>query len=147
MFVFNLLFIRVCLILFSIFMYILKNHFLLTKQPMFLSRQGVLLVTEKVIFFINFYSILYMFSYKEIFPQVSLDGLSSFLFYLKYMLFDGIKNMFHSYISLSLFFLASSIISRLSRCSVGKESICNAGDVDLIPRSRRSPGGEHGNPQ
>ena len=33
--------------------------------------------------------------------------------------------------------------------SVGKESICNAGDLrdmDLIPGSRRSPGGGHGNP-
>ena len=33
--------------------------------------------------------------------------------------------------------------------SVGKESICNAGDLrdmDLIPASRRSPGGGHGNP-
>jgi len=108
MFVFNLLFIRVCLILFSIFMYILKNHFLFIKQPMFLSRQGVLLVTEKVIFFIKFYSILYMFSYKEIFPQVSLNGLSSFLFYLKSMLFDGIKECFiHIFLSLSLFFISN----------------------------------------
>ena len=33
--------------------------------------------------------------------------------------------------------------------SVGKESTCNAGDLgdmDLIPGSRRSPGGGHGNP-
>ena len=28
----------------------------------------------------------------------------------------------------------------------GKESTCNAGDAGLIPRSRRSPGGGHGNP-
>ena len=30
--------------------------------------------------------------------------------------------------------------------SVGKESACNAGDPGSIPGSRRSPGGEHGNP-
>ena len=28
----------------------------------------------------------------------------------------------------------------------GKESICSAEDTDLIPGSRRSPGGGHGNP-
>ena len=28
----------------------------------------------------------------------------------------------------------------------GKESTCNAGDAVLIPVSKRSPGGEHGNP-
>ena len=35
------------------------------------------------------------------------------------------------------------------RCSVGKESACNAGDagvVGSIPGSGRSPGGWHGNP-
>ena len=30
--------------------------------------------------------------------------------------------------------------------SVGKESTCNAGDMDLIPVWGRSPGGGHGNP-
>ena len=30
--------------------------------------------------------------------------------------------------------------------SDGKGSACNAGDLGLIPRSRRSPGGGHGNP-
>ena len=30
--------------------------------------------------------------------------------------------------------------------SVGKESACNAGDLGLIPRLGRSPGGGHGNP-
>ena len=30
--------------------------------------------------------------------------------------------------------------------SVGKESTQSAGDVGLIPRSGRSPGGRHGNP-
>ena len=30
--------------------------------------------------------------------------------------------------------------------SIGKESACNAGDLGLIPRLGRSPGGEHGNP-
>ena len=30
--------------------------------------------------------------------------------------------------------------------SVGKESICSAGDLGLIPGLRRSPGGGHGNP-
>ena len=29
--------------------------------------------------------------------------------------------------------------------SDGKESACNAGDLDLIPELRRSPGGGHGN--
>ena len=29
---------------------------------------------------------------------------------------------------------------------MGKESACNAGYVGLIPGSRRSPGGGHGNP-
>ena len=29
---------------------------------------------------------------------------------------------------------------------IGKESACNAGDLGLIPVSRRSPGGEPGNP-
>ena len=28
----------------------------------------------------------------------------------------------------------------------GKESTCNAGDLGLIPRLGRSPGGGHGNP-
>ena len=30
--------------------------------------------------------------------------------------------------------------------SHGKESACNMGDLDLIPRWGRSPGGGHGNP-
>ena len=30
--------------------------------------------------------------------------------------------------------------------SVGKESVCNAGDSNLIPGSGRSPGEENGNP-
>ena len=30
--------------------------------------------------------------------------------------------------------------------SDGKESTCNAGDLDLLPGWRRSPGGGHGNP-
>ena len=30
--------------------------------------------------------------------------------------------------------------------SDGKESACNAGDLDLIPGLGRSPGGGHGNP-
>ena len=30
--------------------------------------------------------------------------------------------------------------------SVGKESTCNAGDINLIPGLGRSPGGGHGNP-
>ena len=30
--------------------------------------------------------------------------------------------------------------------SMGKESTCNTGDVDSIPGSGRSPGGENGNP-
>ena len=30
--------------------------------------------------------------------------------------------------------------------SDGKESSCNAGDLDLIPGLGRSPGGGHGNP-
>ena len=30
--------------------------------------------------------------------------------------------------------------------SAGKESACNAGDLDLIPGSGRCPGGGHGNP-
>ena len=30
--------------------------------------------------------------------------------------------------------------------SVGKETVCNAGDPDLIPGTGRFPGGEHGNP-
>ena len=30
--------------------------------------------------------------------------------------------------------------------SEGKESACNAGDVDLIPKLERCPGGGHGNP-
>ena len=30
--------------------------------------------------------------------------------------------------------------------SVGKESICNAGNLGLIPGLGRSPGGGHGNP-
>ena len=30
--------------------------------------------------------------------------------------------------------------------SAGKESACNAGDLDLIPGLGRSPGGGHGNP-
>ena len=34
----------------------------------------------------------------------------------------------------------------IGRLSWGKESAYNAGDVRLIPRSGRSPGGGHGNP-
>ena len=30
--------------------------------------------------------------------------------------------------------------------SDGKESVCNTGDLSLIPRSERSPGEGHGNP-
>ena len=30
--------------------------------------------------------------------------------------------------------------------SAGKQSACNAGDLDLIPELGRSPGGGHGNP-
>ena len=30
--------------------------------------------------------------------------------------------------------------------AAGKESACNAGDLDSIPRLGRSPGGGHGNP-
>ena len=30
--------------------------------------------------------------------------------------------------------------------SDGKESICNVGDLGLIPRLEKSPGGGHGNP-
>ena len=32
----------------------------------------------------------------------------------------------------------------LTLCLSGKESSCNVGDVDLIPGSRRFPGGGHG---
>ena len=31
-------------------------------------------------------------------------------------------------------------------CSKGKESACDAGDLDSIPGLGRSPGGGHGNP-
>ena len=34
----------------------------------------------------------------------------------------------------------------LLRSSVSKESACNAGDLDLIPGSGRSPGERNGNP-
>ena len=40
----------------------------------------------------------------------------------------------------------SSILQGFPGGSVGNESVCNAGDVDSIPRSGRSPGGGHGNP-
>ena len=33
-----------------------------------------------------------------------------------------------------------------SLISVGKESVCNAGNLGLIPESGRSPGGGNGNP-
>ena len=33
-----------------------------------------------------------------------------------------------------------------SGVSVGKQSACNAGDLDLIPRWERSPGERNGNP-
>ena len=36
--------------------------------------------------------------------------------------------------------------SLLCGSSDGKESICNAGDLGLIPGLERSPGGGHGNP-
>ena len=35
---------------------------------------------------------------------------------------------------------------RLPQWLSDKESVCNAGDLGLIPRSGRSPGGKHGNP-
>ena len=35
---------------------------------------------------------------------------------------------------------------RLPKCSVSKESTCDAGDVGLIPKLGRSPEGGHGNP-
>ena len=37
-------------------------------------------------------------------------------------------------------------ICRLPRWLSGKESVCNAGDPSLIPRSGRSPGEWNGNP-
>ena len=39
-----------------------------------------------------------------------------------------------------------STVSGLPRWLSGKESACSAGDPGLIPGSRRSPGGGHGNP-
>ena len=36
--------------------------------------------------------------------------------------------------------------SRFPGGSDGKESVCNAGDLGLIPELGRSPGGGHGNP-
>ena len=33
----------------------------------------------------------------------------------------------------------------LSWCLSGKESVCDAGDLGLIPELGRSPGGEHDN--
>jgi len=39
-----------------------------------------------------------------------------------------------------------SIIWGFPGGSDGKEYACNAGDLDVIPELRRSPGGRHGNP-
>ena len=40
----------------------------------------------------------------------------------------------------------SSLVTVNTGGWVGKESACNAGDLDLIPGSGRSPRGENGNP-
>ena len=45
-----------------------------------------------------------------------------------------------------LVFLTYGLPRGLSRASDGKESACNAGDLDLIPGLGRSPGGGHGHP-
>ena len=41
---------------------------------------------------------------------------------------------------------SSSRLMGFTDGSDGKESTCNAGDLDLIPGLERSPGGDHGNP-
>ena len=54
MFVFNLLFIRVCLISFSIYMYISKNHIFLIKQLMLFFQGNGFIGNRKGYFFHNF---------------------------------------------------------------------------------------------
>ena len=43
-------------------------------------------------------------------------------------------------------FPGSSVCKDFPRCSVCKESTCDAGDPGLIPRLQRSPGEGNGNP-
>ena len=43
-------------------------------------------------------------------------------------------------------YLSSQSLTGLPQWFSGKESTCNAGNMDSIPGSRRSPGGRHGNP-
>ena len=61
--------------------------------------------------------------------------------------------MLYSRFLLAIYFVYSSVyMSGFPGGSVGKESICNArdvgdaGDMDLISGSGKSPGGRHGNP-
>ena len=44
------------------------------------------------------------------------------------------------------FLLLPNILGGFPGGSAGKESTCNEGYLGSIPGSRRSPGGEHGNP-
>ena len=43
-------------------------------------------------------------------------------------------------------FSPTRVSARIPRWLSGKESVCNAGDLGLIPGLGRSPGGGHGNP-
>ena len=47
---------------------------------------------------------------------------------------------------LLLFILQQLIAYGLPGWLIGKESVCNTGDLGLIPKSRRAPGEGNGNP-
>ena len=55
------------------------------------------------------------------------------------------KSYLFRYINMSIKYILYNFLG-FSCSSVGKESVCNAGDVSSIPGSGRSPGEENGNP-
>ena len=63
------------------------------------------------------------------------------------LILDHLGNVLFVVMCLALkFFLSGTIATALPGSSVGKESACNAGDIDSMPRSGRSPGEGNGNP-
>ena len=56
------------------------------------------------------------------------------------LILDHLGNVLFVVMCLALkFFLSGTIATALPGSSVGKESACNAGDIDSMPRSGRSP--------
>ena len=63
------------------------------------------------------------------------------------LILDHLGNVLFVVMCLALkFFLSGTMVIVFPGSSVGKESACNAGDIDSIPRSGRSPGEGNSNP-